>query len=99
MALFTEEAILEEQFVTAYFRFNDDTFSDLRPSLMPVDNAEAFLAQWNETARNLAEVDALRLFMTFSKFLPVEGGATEDAATPSHRKTTTTAFCTPTCKG
>src|SRR5271169_3683762 len=66
MALFTGEAILEERFVTAYFRFNDDTFAELRPSLVPVDYAVAFLSQWNETARNLAEGDALRLLMTFS---------------------------------
>jgi Peptidase family M1 domain len=79
MALFTGEAILEERFVTAYFRFNDDTFAELRPSLMPVDYAEAFLSQWNETARNLAEGDALRLLMTFSKFLPV-GQPAEDTA-------------------
>jgi hypothetical protein len=82
MALFTGEAILEERFVTAYFRFNDDTFAELRPSLVPVDYAEAFLAQWNETARNLAEGDALRLLMTFSRFLPVVGQAAEDTATP-----------------
>ncbi len=82
MALFTNEAILEEQFVTAYFRFNDDTFSELRPSLVPVDYAEAFLSQWNETARSMADVDALRLFTTFSRFLPVIGGPAEGAATP-----------------
>ena len=73
MALFTGEAILEERFVTAYFRFNDDTFAEMRPSLDPVENAEAFLSQWNETARSLAEGDALRLLMTFSRFLPIEG--------------------------
>jgi Peptidase family M1 domain len=80
MALFTGEAILEERFVTAYFRFNDDTFAELRPSLTPVDYGEAFLSQWNESARNLAETDALRLFTTFSKFLPVAGQTPEDAA-------------------
>ena len=37
MALFTGGAILEERFATAYFRFNDDTFTELRPSLVPVD--------------------------------------------------------------
>ena len=53
MALFTGGAILEERFVTAYFRFNDDTFAELRPSLVPVDYGQAFVSQWNETARNL----------------------------------------------
>jgi hypothetical protein len=82
MALFTGEAILEERFVTAYFRFNDDTFSELRPSLIPVDYSESFQSQWNETARDLALGDALRLLMTFSKFLPVAGHRAEDTATP-----------------
>jgi len=80
MALSTGEAILEERFVTAYFRFNDDTFAELRPSLVPVDYAQAFLSQWNEAARNLADGDALRLFMTFSRFLPIVGETAEDAA-------------------
>lgn len=75
VALFTGEAILEERFVTAYFRFNDDTFAELRPELVPADDGEAFITQWNETARNLAENDALRLLMTFSRFLPVAGMA------------------------
>ena len=80
MALFTGEAILEERFVTAYFRFNDDTFAELRPSLQPVDYGPAFLSQWNETAHNLADGDALRVFMTFSRFLPVAGRTAEEAA-------------------
>jgi len=83
MALFTGEAILEERFVTAYFRFNDDTFAEMRPSLEPVEHAEAFLSQWNETARNLAEGDALRLLMTFSKFLPVESQSPSENTSPS----------------
>jgi|SRR5580692_356530 hypothetical protein len=82
MALFTSEAILEERFVTAYFRFNDDTFTEMLPSLLPVDYAPAFLSQWNETARSLAGVDALRLFMTFSKLLPVVGRTPEDTPAP-----------------
>lgn len=82
MMLFTGAAILEERFATAYFRFNDDTFAQLLPSLVPADNAEAFAAQWNQTAHNLAESDALRLLMTFSRFLPVGGQPAEDSATP-----------------
>jgi Peptidase family M1 domain len=79
MALFTGGAILEERFVTAYFRFDDDTFAEMRPSLAPVDYGAAFLSQWNETARNLAEADALRVFMSFSKFLPIAGQAAEES--------------------
>ncbi len=79
MALFTGAAILEEAFSTAYFRFNDDTFSELRPSLSPADNLQEFVTQWNETARNLAKTDALRLLMTFSQFLPIAGQDGESA--------------------
>jgi len=82
MALFTSGAILEERFVTAYFRFNDDTFAELRPSLVPVDYGKAFLGQWNDTARALADEDALRLFMTFSKLLPV-ADPNEEITTPA----------------
>ncbi len=78
MALFTGEAILEERFVSAYFRFNDDTFAQLRPSLVPVDYGPVFVSQWNQTVRNLGEGDALRLLMTFSQFLPVLGQAAEN---------------------
>jgi hypothetical protein len=80
MALFTGEAILEERFETAYFRFNDDTFAELRPSLTPVDYGQAFLSHWNDTVRNLSDGDALRVFMTFSRFLPVVGQTAEEAA-------------------
>jgi Peptidase family M1 domain len=81
MALFTGSAILEEQFITAYFRFNDDTYAELQRYLRSAENGQEFLAEWDETARRLAELDALRLFMTFSHFLPVSGGA--DSATPA----------------
>lgn len=75
MALFTGAAILEEKFSTAYFRFNDDTYAELRPLLRPADHAGEFAAQWNETALNLASVDALRLLVSFSRFLPRVGQA------------------------
>ncbi len=73
MALFTGAAILEENFVTAYFRFNDDTFKDLQPFLRPADDSQEFVSQWDETARNLAEPDALRLLLSFSRYLPSLG--------------------------
>jgi hypothetical protein len=82
MALFTGAAILEERFATAYFRFNDETFAELLPSLVPAGYAEAFVLQWNQTAHNLAEVDALRLLMTFSKYMPALGELTEGRAAP-----------------
>jgi hypothetical protein len=76
MTLFTKAAVLEEIFTTAYFRFNDDTFSDLEPSLRPPEDAAEFLNKWNDAAHNLAEWDALRLFMTFSCYLPSTEPAT-----------------------
>jgi len=75
MAMFTGAAILEERFVTAYFRFNDETFAELQPALRPGDNSSEFVSQWNETARNLAQADALRLLLSFSQFLPIAGKA------------------------
>jgi hypothetical protein len=73
MALFTKAAILEERFGSAYFRFNDDIYQELRPFLTPAENANEFVAEWDEAARTLAAADALRLLLTFSHFLPVEG--------------------------
>jgi hypothetical protein len=70
MALFTGAAILEERFVSAYFRFDDDTFNELQPTLRPAENAQDFISQWNQTARNLAAGDSLRLLLSFSRFLP-----------------------------
>ena len=73
MAMFTGAAILEERFVTAYFRFNDETFAELQPSLRAADDSSEFLSQWSETAHNLAQADALRLLLSFSQFLPAAG--------------------------
>jgi Peptidase family M1 domain len=73
MTLQTGAAILEERFNSAYFRFNDDTFIELQPYLVPAEASPEFISRWNQTARNLAEPDALRLFMTFSERLPVTG--------------------------
>jgi hypothetical protein len=71
MALFTGAAILEERFSSGYFRFNDDTFDELKPSFRPAESPEEFISEWNQTAQNLAAIDALRLLMTFSKTLPI----------------------------
>ena len=73
MALFTGAAILEEKFVTGYFRFNDDTFAELQPALRPAENSQEFLTQWDPAAHNLAQLDALRLFLSFSNSLPTSG--------------------------
>lgn len=79
MALFTGATILEERFLTAYFRFNDSTYAELLPQLKPADNAQEFALQWNQTSHNLAEGDALRLLMSFSQYLPASGRAATES--------------------
>jgi len=83
MTLFTGAAILEETFLIAYFRFNDDTFRDLQPLLRPGEHTEEFVAQWNESARNLAEEDALQLLISFSRFLPGPQGGPPASIEPA----------------
>jgi len=73
MSLFTGMAILEEHFATAYFRFNDDAASQLRPDLRATDKPQDFVERWAETAKNLANADATRLLMTFNRMLPAKG--------------------------
>ncbi len=79
MSLFTGMAILEEHFATAYFRFNDDAAAELRPDLRAADNSREFVEHWSETARNLANADAMRLLLTYSRMLPVTGTSRERA--------------------
>jgi hypothetical protein len=74
MSLFTGAAILEEKFLTAYFRFDDDTFRELQASFRPAEHAAEFVTQWNGAARDLAESDALQLLVSFSRFLPGPDG-------------------------
>jgi hypothetical protein len=76
MSLFTGTAILEEHFATAYLRFNDDAANELRPDLRTTEKKQEFVERWGETARNLANADATRLLMTFSRMLPVKGDPT-----------------------
>lgn len=71
MSLFTGMAILEERFTTAYFRFNDNTVAELQPGLRAPEDAEQFVHRWDETSRNLAQVDGMRLLSDFSEMLPV----------------------------
>jgi hypothetical protein len=81
MSLFTGMAILEERFSTAYFRFNDNTAAELQPGFRAPEQPEQFAARWDQTARNLAQADAMRLLASFSEMLPVAGGtASTDAA-------------------
>jgi hypothetical protein len=70
MALFLGTPILEERFSTAFFRFNDDTFQRLRPSLFPAEEAPDFLARWGPIFRDLCVSDAFELL----RFLTWQGG-------------------------
>ena len=74
MALFTGMAILEEQFNSAYFRFNDDTAADWHDALTPLPEEANFAKRANNVGRALAESDALRFLLDFSHFLPTAGG-------------------------
>jgi len=76
----TGATILEERFSSAYFRFNDDTYLELKPSLTPEENGGEFVTHWGESARLLARADALRLFLSFSRYLPVSQPAAQPAA-------------------
>jgi hypothetical protein len=78
MSLFTGMAILEERFSTAYFRFNDDVFAELRPDLRDCENKREFTDRWDSTAKNMASSDAMRLLLTFSRVLPADRGSSED---------------------
>lgn len=71
ISLFTGMAILEERFSTAYFRFNDNSPAELQPGLRAPEEPEQFVARWNDTARNLADADAMRLLASFIDKLPV----------------------------
>ncbi len=82
MGLFTGMAILEERFSTAYFRFNDESAKELQSGLRAPENAAEFIARWNDTARNLAHEDAMRLLSTFSELLPIPG---ETGSNPAKR--------------
>jgi len=83
MSLFTGMAILEERFSTAYFRFNDDTGAELHSGLRAPEDAEGFVTRWDETARSLAQVDAMRLLASFSDALPETGPGSKDSPHPT----------------
>lgn len=85
LSLFTGAAILEETFSTAYLRFNDDAYSELQPFLRPADNPDAFISQFDLTAKNLATEDALRLLLSFSDSLPALGSDQSSAQSSDQR--------------
>jgi hypothetical protein len=74
LALFTGMAILEEQFTSAYFRFNDDTASSWEAALSPLREGAEFAQRNTSISRILSEADALRSLLDFSHFLPTRKG-------------------------
>ncbi len=63
---FINAGVLEEAFTSAYFRFNDDTAKELQPYLRPPEDAADFVARNDATARTLAQIDAMRLCVSFT---------------------------------
>lgn len=72
LALFTKSAVLEEQFTTAYFRFDEDLPDELSASLRPADDAADFVNKWGALAQSFAESDALRLLLAYTNQAPGE---------------------------
>jgi len=68
LALFTHAAVLEEKFSTAYFRFNDVTYDELRSGLRPIpaEEMQDFLTRWDSLAQSMADADALRLLLAMT---------------------------------
>lgn len=88
LTLFTGAAILEEQFSSAYLRFNDDTADLLQPFLSPTSEMSDSFKEWDDASRRLAEYDALRLFLDFSHFLPTSptsGSKQQPSSEAAHR--------------
>lgn len=65
LALFSDAAILEEKFTTAYLRFNDDTWKEFEDGQSAEAEAQDFVARWNGVAQTLAGSDSIRLLKTW----------------------------------
>ena len=67
---FIGAGVLEEKFASAYLRFNDSTAKDLEPYLRPPTDAAAFVTRTDAPARAQAQVDAMRLCISFTSAPP-----------------------------
>jgi hypothetical protein len=66
LGLFTKAAVLEEQFTSAFFRFNDNLAAELASALRgPAEDPQVFVDKWDSTVHSLSEADALRLLTSF----------------------------------
>lgn len=75
LSVFTGTAILEEHFETGYFRFNDNAPEDLRSGLRAPENPQEFVTRWDDTAKNMAKADAMRILMSLMRTSPASGPA------------------------
>jgi len=83
LGLFINAGVLEEKFSSGYLRFNDDVEKELEPFLRSPEDAADFIARNNERARTLAEVDAMRLCITFTS-APSTAAPGEPPPIPDH---------------
>ena len=81
LGLFTGAGVLEERFSSAYLRFNDNTANELEPYLRPAEDAADFIARNQARAQGLAQMDALRLCISFTSE-PSAAAAGETAPVP-----------------
>ncbi|HVJ04744.1 MAG TPA: M1 family aminopeptidase [Candidatus Saccharimonadales bacterium] len=65
LGLFSGMGILDERFSAAYFRFNEDMLGQLKPYLRETENQREFVEAHGQRARELSELDALRLLESF----------------------------------
>jgi len=81
LGLFINAGVLEEKFSSAYLRFNDDTANELQQYLRPPEDAVDFVARNDSKARTLAEMDAMRLCISFTS-APAAAAAGEPPPIP-----------------
>lgn len=84
LGLFTGSGVLEETFRSAYLRFFDDKMlGELQSGFRPPEDAEEFIARWEQPSRTLAHTDALPILRAMtnsrdpkSRFLHLRVGGT-----------------------
>ena len=65
LALHTGSAVLEEEFRSGFFRFNDATAAQLRSALRAKEDGAEFVSEYSPFIGRIAEQDALRLLASF----------------------------------
>ncbi len=67
LGLFSRRGVLNEHFSAAYLRFNGDLPGELKPYLRESEDRREFLRIHEPLARDLAELDGLRLLESFTE--------------------------------